>query len=174
MLAGAQLCGPVVIYDDDHSYMANMLAAHLAERGVSVHLVTPQASLAPWMALTLEQSRVVAQLHALGVAMSPNAAAVTWEEGALSLVRSDTGEALPHVQARTLLSVTARLPDQSLSSDLDARGIAHRLIGDMEVPGLIQAAVYSGHRPARELLGQELVPGGFRRERPTLFHADAS
>ena len=172
VLAGAQIAGPVVIYDDDHYYMANVLAAHLAERGTRVHLVTPQPSLAPWMALTLEQSRVIGQLHALGVALTPNATATGWQDGTLLLVRSDTGDALPPVRAASLLSVTARLPDQSLSAALDARGIPHRMIGDMEVPSLIQAAVYSGHRHAKELLGQEIVPGGFRRERPTLFHAD--
>lgn len=95
ILDGADLEGPVVIYDDDHYYMANVLAAQLAQIGTEVHIVTPQPTLAPWMALTLEQSRMIGQLLQLGVRMCPNTTATSWANGALSIVRSDTGEDLP-------------------------------------------------------------------------------
>lgn len=171
LLEGVEIAGPVVIYDDDHYYMANVLAAQLAQMGTEVHIVTPQPTLAPWMALSLEQSRMIGELVKLGVRITPNASATGWAKGGLSLVRSDTGEALPPIAGRTLMAVTLRAPDQSLSAALDAKGVRHRMIGDMDAPGTIQSAVYSGHRHAREILGQDLVPGGFRRERPTLFDA---
>ena len=68
-----------------------------------------------------------------------------------------------------MVSVTNRMPDDALSRDLHSRDIPHRTIGDAEVPGTIQAAVYSGHRHARELLGNEPEDRIFKRERPTLL-----
>ncbi|RWK45399.1 MAG: FAD-dependent oxidoreductase [Mesorhizobium sp.] len=170
ILDGMEIRGPVVIYDDDHYYMANALAVDLAVRGLEVQIVTPLPTLAPWMAQTLEQPRMIAELKSYGVRMHPNTAAIGWANGALSVVRSDTGEELPAIGGTTLLSVTVRMPDPSLSEALAARGIAHRVIGDADAPGTIQLVVFSGHRNARELLGQEPAPGHFKRERPTLFY----
>lgn len=170
VLDGAGPVGPVVIYDDDHSYLANALAVDLAGDGHEVHIATPLPRLAGWLGNTLEQPRMIAELMAAGVRMSPNTTAAGWRDGALEVMRSDTGEALPPIAGRTLLSVTLRHPDTNLSDELDQVGIAHRVIGDAEVPGTIQAAVYSGHRHAREILGTEPANRIFRRERPTLFH----
>lgn len=169
LMAGAKVTGPVVIYDDDHYYMANALAADLAAKGHAVHLVSPQPTIAPWMGHTLEQPRMIAELRAAGVAMTPNATATGWNDGLLSLVRSDTGEALPDLAAETLVMVGTRLPDPALSRQLEGLGLAHRVIGDAECPGVMQAAVFSGHRHAREILGTEPADRIFKRERPTLF-----
>ena len=122
LMAKAPVEGPVVIYDDDHYYMANALAADLASKGHAVHIVSPQPTIAPWMGHTLEQPRMIAELLAAGVQMSPNATAVAWHGDRLSLVRSDTGEALPDIPARTLVFVGTRLPDLSLAAQLDQRG----------------------------------------------------
>ncbi|PHP65418.1 hypothetical protein CSC94_18835 [Zhengella mangrovi] len=169
ILAGAKVTGPVVIYDDDHYYMANILAADLAARGHAVHIVSPQPTIAPWMGHTLEQPRMIAELMAAGVRMTPYAAASGWQDGRLSLVRADTGEASPGIAAQTLVMVGIRLPDPSLSLQLEALGIAHRVIGDAECPGAMQGAVFSGHRHAREILGTEPADRIFKRERPCLF-----
>ncbi len=169
LLADARIEGPVVIYDDDHYYMANALAADLAAKGHAVHLVSPQPTLAPWMGHTLEQPRMIAELSAAGVRMAPNASAVAWHGDRLSLQRTDTGESLPDIPARHLVMVGTRLPDTALSAALDRLDVAHRVIGDAECPGTMQAAVFSGHRHARELLGTEPADRIFRRERPTLF-----
>lgn len=169
LLAGAKIDGPVVIYDDDHYYMANSLAADLAANGHAVHLVSPQPTIAPWMAHTLEQPRMIAELRAAGVRMTSNASAAAWHGDRLSLQRADTGESLPDIPARHLVMVGTRLPDTTLSVGLDRLGIAYREIGDSECPGTMQGAVFSGHRHARELLGTEPADRIFRRERPTLF-----
>ncbi|WP_170763825.1 FAD-dependent oxidoreductase [Ruegeria lacuscaerulensis] len=169
VLNGTEFPGPVVIYDDDHYYMANALAVDLATKGHEVHIVTPMAALAGWMGNTLEQSRMLGELLAASVKMYPNATATGWQDGALSVIRSDTGEGLPDIAAITLISVTNRVPETGLSDALAAQGIKHTAIGDAEVPGTIQAAVYSGHRHARELLGTEPEDRIFKRERPTLF-----
>jgi dimethylamine/trimethylamine dehydrogenase len=169
LLQGIALEGPVVIYDDDHYYMANALAADLSARGHAVHLVSPQPTIAPWMGHTLEQPRMIAELHAAGVRMTPNATALSWNSDRLSLARSDTGEALPNIPAGHLVMVGTRMPDTALPAALDQLGVAYRLIGDAECPGTMQGAVFSGHRHARELFGTEPADRLFRRERPTLF-----
>lgn len=167
VLGGAKLAQDVVVYDDDHAYMANALAADLATKGHRVQIVSPQPTLATWMALTLEQPRVVAELLKAGVGMHPNCTATGWGATGLAVCRSDTGGALPPVQGASLIHVGLRLPDLSLSQTLTDRGIAHRVIGDAESPGLIQAAVYSGHRHARGVLGQDHT--SFLRDRAELF-----
>lgn len=169
VLAGAGLQGPVVIYDDDHYYMANALAADLAARGHEVHLVSPMPALSAWMGHTLEQPRMLAEMKAAGVRMYPNHVAAGWGAGGLAVTRGDTGEAQPLIDARTLIHVGTRLPDTALADALTGLGVAHRVIGDAECPGVMQTAVYSGHRHAREVLGHEPEDRVFRRERPTLF-----
>jgi dimethylamine/trimethylamine dehydrogenase len=166
---GAKIEGPVIIYDDDHYYMANALAVDLAAKGHAVRILTPLPTLGAWMAQTLEQPRMLAELNGAGVEIHPNTTAVAWEGRRLSVVRSGTGNQLLAIEGHTLISVTTRLPDPSLSQSLTERGIAHRTIGDADCPGVIQAAVYSGHRHAREILGTEPADRIFRRERPMLF-----
>ena len=172
VLAGASVEGPVVIYDDDHYYMANVLAAHLADQGHEVHLVCPLPSLAGWMEYTLEQPRVVGALFEAGVKMHPNATAVGWSSNTLSLVRSDTGEAIAGIDAWTLINVSSRLPNTELHDALAADDDLHErvsAIGDCVAPGIIQASVFSGHLEARRLLGDVPDDGIYKRETPTLF-----
>lgn len=163
------ITGPVVIYDDDHYYMANALAADLAQRGLEVHWVSPAAALGGWTANTLEYPRILAEMNRLGVHMHPNSTAQAWSSAGLQLARTDSGEALPEIPAATLVCVGLRAPNLALSMALTQAGINHRLIGDAEAPGPIQGAVYSGHRHAREVLGTEPEDRIFKRERPVVF-----
>ena len=63
------------------------------------------------------------------------------------------------VEAEALVFVTARTPNDQLYQELANRISANtkgapnsiRRIGDCEAPAIIAAAVYSGHRYAREL-----------------------
>ena len=45
MFAGAAIPSPVLVYDDDHYYMAGALAEQLRKRGLEVHLATPAANI---------------------------------------------------------------------------------------------------------------------------------
>ena len=172
ILGGQEPGETVVIYDDDHYYMANALAADLASKGHRVHIVTPQPTLSAWMGMTLEAPRVIGEMNELGVAMHINTTAKSWEDGALHLHRSDTGTPLDAIKADTLIGVTIRHPDPTLSVNLDKIRVTHRRIGDAEVPGTVQAAVYSGHRHAREILnGGKRIP--FKRERAVIFDTQA-
>ena len=169
VMNGAGIEGPVVIYDDDHYYMANVLAEHLAARGYDVHLVCPMPAIAGWMGYTLEQPRVLASLAASGVKTYPNTAAKEWRDGHLHIERCDTHEPLAPIAAGSLISVTARTPSDDLATALDQAGHKPTVIGDALAPGIIQAAVFSGHRAAREFLGGEPANRIFKREVPTLI-----
>ena len=50
---------PVIVYDDDHFYMASVIAEKLALDGYKVTYVTPLASVATWTDLTLEQDKII-------------------------------------------------------------------------------------------------------------------
>ena len=169
IMDGLAIEGPVVIYDDDHYYMANVLAEHLAERGHEIHLVCPLPAIAGWMGYTLEQPRVLASLTEAGVRMYPNTTATQWKDGHLLVERSDNHEKVEPIRAAKLLSVTVRLPIDGLADDLIEAGLGVTPIGDAVAPGIIQAAVFSGHRAAREFLRHEPSDRIFKREIPTLL-----
>ena len=127
--------------------MGNVLAATLARAGMEVTIITPQPALAGWMGYTLEQPRVVTELHGLGVRMVTGTAATHFLDGRLYLVRADTGEQVAPVEAQTLIPVGLRVPELSLWEALPEEA-PKTLIGDALAPSTIQAAVFSGHRAA--------------------------
>ena len=160
IMAGRLPQGPTVIFDDDHYYMACVIAERLREDGVAVTLVTPEDSLAAWAKFTAERVRSQKRLMALDVEI------VT----AHGLERFDGGEALikctysgrqRQLKADGLVMVTARQPNDALYHALrkpmeaGAEGAPRSLarIGDCEAPAIIAAAVFAGHRYARELDG---------------------
>ena len=172
ILNGADINGPVVIYDDDHYYMGNAIAAQLASRGVQVHLVCPLPTIGEWMGYTLEQPRMIEQMVELGVQMHPNTTAKAWTGTALKVKRSDTYQDSPDIGGATLIHVGARRPADTLLTALKAdQSISDRVtgMGDCLAPGIIQAAVFSGHLVARQLIGEAQPNGLYRRETPVLF-----
>lgn len=165
VMSGAAPTGPIVIYDDDHYYMGNVIAAHFARLGHEVTLVTPQPYVAGWMGYTLEQPRVTKQLLALGVTVIPNAVASGWD-GRLQLTDANTGAAMGNMEG-TLVPVGLRAPDLALWSRLDDVS-AKTLIGDAVAPGIMQSAVFSGHKAARMFLNDGCEPK-LKRERGVLI-----
>ncbi|MEM8813736.1 MAG: NAD(P)-binding protein [Pseudomonadota bacterium] len=173
ILTGATVEGPVIVYDDDHYYLGNTIAETLAGQGHEVHLVCPLPEIGGWMAYTLEQPRMVGALLNAGVNMHPNTSAIEWTNGVLRVARTDIGRELNSIAARTLISVTARLPRDELWTALSQDGppeLSLSQAGDCVAPGTIQSAVFAGHLAARQLL-DDGVPTGhhFKRETPQLF-----
>ena len=170
--AGAASDGPVVVYDDDGYYMAGILAELFARAGRDVTLATPYPIASHWTERTQEHHRVQAGLMTLGVAIRPNVrlARRGGQSVDLACMFTDRTETIP---CGTLVPVTARLPRDRLYRDLAARrddwadaGIRTvRRIGDCLGPATIAAAVYGGHRYAREF-GTDVDPDvpPFRRE----------
>ncbi|AGA09978.1 NADH:flavin oxidoreductase [Sinorhizobium meliloti] len=148
--------GPVVVFDDDCFYMGSVLAELLARRGRTVIFVTPESQVSPWSRNTLEQARIQKRLIDLGVEIVTAVALAGRTKDQLELSCVYSGRSRP-VDCATLVPVTARLPDETLWLELKARedewadaGIKTvTRLGDCLAPGLIAAAVYSGHQYAR-------------------------
>ncbi|MEM7043412.1 MAG: FAD-dependent oxidoreductase [Pseudomonadota bacterium] len=157
--------GSVIVYDDDHFYMASLIAEKLASDGHRVAYVTPLPMVATWTDLTLEQSRIIRRLTDLGVALHVNVTMV----GERQFKNTLTGEAID-LHADRLVTVGARLPDDELYRTLNERLVDRSIwtAGDCHVPGTIQAAVLSGHRTARLILGDASAAEAFHRDIPVL------
>ncbi|MFT3988887.1 FAD-dependent oxidoreductase [Aestuariivirga sp.] len=158
VFAGAEVQGPVIIYDDEHYFMGGALAERLKREGLDVTLVTPAAIASSWTAYTDEQAFVQKRLLELGVSIRPLLAISGFDGQAARFACVYTGRetSLP---CGTLMSVTGRLPDDSLYHALKTRADVPfqtlTRIGDCLAPGLIADAVYSGHRFARGFGGTE-------------------
>jgi len=166
--------GPVIVFDDDHYYLGGVLAEKLKAAGRDVTLVTPAHSASAWTANTLELGRIQRRLLGLGIEILANRNLVALHEGEaeLACVYSGRRERRP---CATLVTVTARLPEEALYRDLlgdpaalETAGIKSvRAVGDALAPGTIFAAVYNGHRAARELdEAVDLDTVAFKRELP--------
>ena len=143
--------GPLVIYDDEHGYLAGVLAEHLVGQGHDVTFVTTASLVSPFTELTLEQERVQKSLLEKGVSIVTARAIDRVEADACRLVCVYTGRTTT-LDAATTLLVTQRERITSLYDALRGQpGLSHvELIGDAEAPGLIADAVYSGHKAARD------------------------
>lgn len=148
--------GPVVIFDDDRFYIASVLAELVAQAGHSVVFVTPAPIVAPWSDHTLEQDRIQRRLLDLGVVIKPlhRLAGLSDEMARLQCVYTS---AIEEIACATLVTVTGRLPQDALWHELagsrsqwaDAGVQSIERLGDCFTPGLIAAAVHSGHAFAR-------------------------
>ncbi|MFL9951678.1 NAD(P)-binding protein [Paraburkholderia agricolaris] len=170
ILAGAEAPSPLVLFDDDHYYMGSVLAELLVAKGVEVIFVTPAPDVAAWTHNTLEQGRIQRRLIEAGVTILPSLSVAGLRADGVVLNCVYTGRTKV-VEAAAVLLVTSREPVQSVHDSLsgaperlrDAGVQSVRLIGDCDAPGTIAAAVYSGHRAAREL-GEPAAHLAMRRE----------
>ncbi|MEX1234522.1 MAG: FAD-dependent oxidoreductase [Roseovarius sp.] len=173
VMRGAAATGPVVIFDDDHYYMGGILAELLRDQGHEVTLVTPAGDVSTWTHNTLEQTRIQKRLIEMGVQIIPlhNVARVGRGRVALSCIYTDRTH---EIACETFLPVTMRDVNDALYHEvlalLAGRDEAPSLarIGDCLGPGTIAAAVYGGHRYARELGAPPSDAAPFRRELPQL------
>jgi len=174
LMAGAvPPAGPVVVFDDDHYYMGGVLAEKLRRDGFEVALVTPAEAASAWTANTLELKPIQKGLLELGIEIIPNRTVTAFRGDHVELACVFTGRRSERPCA-SVVTVTARLPEEGLyrelQSDPDALAAAGirsvTAIGDAFAPATIAAAVYAGHRYAREL-GEPPAPAvPFKRELP--------
>jgi len=170
IMDGQRPAGRVLIYDDDHYYMASVIAEQLIADGHEVVLATPESIVSAWTEFTLEQHFIQARLIDLGVEIvtGHQLRTITEDSASLDCVYSGKNKIQP---VNAVVMVTSRLPNDELfhklnanKEQLQAAGIENLcLIGDCHGPATIAAAVYEGHRFAREL-GEEVSEIPFRRE----------
>jgi len=176
ILSGIRPDGPVVIYDDDHYYMASVIAEKLVADGQKVLYATPETVASAWTKYTMEQHRIQSRLLEIGVEIVPTHLLSSIEPDSVSLSCAYSGK-IREIDAASVVMVTSRVPNDSLYQDLNGdveqlRGAGintlHR-IGDCHGPATIAAAIYEGHRYAREL-GDSGNDIPFRRELTELAH----
>jgi dimethylamine/trimethylamine dehydrogenase len=159
ILEGARPSGHgVVLFDDDHYYVGGVLSELLVREGHAVTLVTPAPRVSEWSVNTMEQHRIQRRLIELGVTVLTSTTLVSAGDGAATVACTYT-EAERDLPCDTVVLVTARLPEESLLTELVARsaewagaGLSTvEGVGDAHSPGTIAAAVWDGRRYAEEL-----------------------
>lgn len=152
-----------VIFDDDQFYLGSVLAEYFQGLGHDVTFVTPASVVSPWSDHTLEQFRIQKQLIEKGITIKTSKNITARDDGSVTIACVYSGQE-EVLAADILVPVTSRIPQNDLMAELEARrsewqaaGIKSvTAIGDAYNPGLIAAAVYSGHEYAQTALNPEL------------------
>ena len=136
--------------------MASVIAELICAKSESVALVTPEDMAAAWSNHTSEQTRTQRRLLHLGIEIVTAHRLKAYDGSVALLACTFTGRER-RLKADSLVLVTARRPNDELfhelSERLESEGAPKTLkrIGNCEAPAIIAAAVYTGHRYAREL-----------------------
>jgi dimethylamine/trimethylamine dehydrogenase len=152
--------GKVLVFDDDHYYMGSVLAEALVEQGAEVCFVTPENRVSAWGVMTDEHHQVQQRLIQLGIEIITAHGLDEYDGSNARLGCVYTGQSRM-VAADAIVLVTSRTPEDGLYRDIIASlesGSPESMpvptvdkIGDCDAPAIIAAAVYAGHRYAREL-----------------------
>ncbi len=150
----------VMVYDDDHYYMGGVIAELLINHGCRVILATPEPLVSAWTVNTLEQHKIQSKLVSLGINIQTSRTVADINEGAVELSCVYSGKSI-HTQIDAVCLITSRQPNDSLYQALlkkqQEAGVIElktlKCIGDCHAPSTIAAAVYQGHRYARNFDG---------------------
>ncbi|MGH6720126.1 MAG: hypothetical protein ACREER_12475, partial [Alphaproteobacteria bacterium] len=161
----AAMSGPIVVYDDDHFYMASVIAEKLRLAGHDVTIVTTAPQLAPESQRALDQGRIQARAIELGIGIIVSHRIEAFD-GKGVVIANVYGGAPTTRPSATLVPVTSREPDAAIYGELalDAERLGSagirtlERIGDCRAPGLIAAATFAGHRYARALGSGDVEP----------------
>jgi len=161
LMAGNLPAGRVLLYDDDHYYMAGVLAELLAGNDCQVTLVTPAPMISYWTKFPLERERIEARLARLGVDLLPGHALASLSPGH-ALVTRYNSQVRTELPCDAVVLVTDRVSEDGLYRQLqpalaEGKLDSLRLVGDAEAPNIIAQAVFSGHLAAREF-DEEIDP----------------
>jgi dimethylamine/trimethylamine dehydrogenase len=175
IMGGAVPEGPVVVFDDDHYYMGGVIAEKLRMAGLPVTLVTPESIVSSFTQFALEQAVIHKRLIKLGIKIITAKTVVALHEGEVEAACVYTGRR-ERLAAASVVLVTSQTSEDGLYHALAAKPEALRdagirkvvRIGDCLAPGIIAAAVYSGHRVARELGVAPSDAVDFKRENVAL------
>ncbi len=151
VLSGADVPGPVLIYDDDHYYMGSALAEFLRAQGKDVTLVTPGNDVSSWTAYTLEQRKIQAAVLKAGITVRPQRILAGIRSGEAEIACIYTGS-IERISFKSVVLLTAKNPNDALFHELQSRraeardaGIASvTRIGDCLAPAAIASAVFAG------------------------------
>jgi|688.fasta_scaffold95814_2 dimethylamine/trimethylamine dehydrogenase len=147
--------GRILVHDTEGGYMGGLIAERLQRCGAAVAFSTPALTHSGFLALTLEQDRVLRRLTSLGVMMISSRELSGLENGQATLGSILGADPLTLEIDKTVL-VADRIPIDGLAKQLqsdperlrDAGIRSVDSVGDCVAPGLIAHAVYAAHRLA--------------------------
>ena len=150
-----------IVYDDDHYYMASVIAEKLVKDGHCVTYITPLPTIASWTQYTLEQAAITERLQSLGVSFLLNCK-MTQDHRFFNIIENKELQ----IDIKNLVFVGGREPNDKLFYDSKSINSLENIfsIGDCLAPRTIQAAVLSGHQVARDILNRENKQIPFKRE----------
>ncbi len=144
----------IVIYDDDHFYIASCIAEAASIAGHQATYITPLPTIATWTDFTLDQERIIERLANLKVPMLPNTSLTP--DG---IFRNSLSGETVNLDYTALVFVGARIQNDGMYEALcKTRKNCVYNTGDSLAPGIIQAAVLSGHTTARHILNDNSQP----------------
>lgn len=163
VLSGTLPEGTVVVYDDDHYFMAASIALLLARAGRTVHYVSTYSLVAGYTQYTNEQrvlhtavANECAEVRLLTGLQAMTAGTVVMRDlytGALSTLACDA-----------VVLVTGRTPQDALWTAVRERSTTVHRVGDALAPGTIAAAVHNGYLFGRELSTDVDVATAYARD----------
>ena len=178
VMAGAEVKGPVVVFDDDHYYMAAVIAEKLRKEGNEVTFVTPLMELARWGENTLEFEFTMERIHGLGIEVITDHNITNIGGNGVDIVHLYADKGTRTIPCKSTVLVASRLPNDALYRELaadpaalEAAGITTlERIGDCFSPGAIQVSTHAGHKFARELDAGPRPEVSYKLERVALEH----
>ena len=157
IMSDTKIEGKVVIFDDDHYYMASVLAEKLVKEGNEVVFVTPASIVSEWSLNTLDQPFIQKRLIELGVQIICNKSISKVGRDTVDLSCKYTGK-ISSLETGNILFVTSRQPLNELYKSFSQDEITrHKLIksidiiGDANAPAPIAWATYAGYNYAFNL-----------------------
>jgi dimethylamine/trimethylamine dehydrogenase len=151
LAAGAEVAGPVVVFDFDGYSMGTGVAEWLAAKGLAVTYVTTAGHAGAWSFLTNEQGHVHQALARRGIGLRTLELVTGFDGARVQLAGFLSGEAR-EIAARSLVIVGKREGGAALHDALRAAGHGSvHVTGDAQAPGAIAHAVWQGRRTGEEL-----------------------
>jgi dimethylamine/trimethylamine dehydrogenase len=163
--------GRAVVFDDDHYYMGGVVTESLVASGCDVVFVTPESLVSAFTQYTAEQRRIQRRLLERCSEILVSSAVTGVDADGVEVSCVYTGRSR-RVEAQSIVLVSGMTPNDdlywrlsSLGGTLRSAGIAAiDRVGDSLSPGIIAAAVYSGHLFGRTLTTGLSDQAPFRRE----------
>ena len=157
IMSDTKIEGKVVIFDDDHYYMASVLAEKLVKEGNEVVFVTPASIVSEWSLNTLDQPFIQKRLIELGVQIICNKSISKVGRDTVDLSCKYTGK-ISSLETGNILFVTSRQPLNELYESFSQDEITRQkhiksidIIGDANAPAPIAWATYAGYNYAFNL-----------------------
>ena len=148
--------GPTLVFDTDGYYMGGVIAEKVLAEGHPVTYVTESDSVSHWAGNTSERWRVRTHMVKLGIQIETAQSLINFD-GKSATLSCAYGGGEKELPVTNIVMVGSRKPNDSLYHEILAHAGDDPLpftltrIGDCEAPAIIAAAVYAGHRYAREL-----------------------